>query len=69
VYESIFQDMPESSISKYKDSQAKSQEEIQSKKDQHQMIEFKWLGLNAILRDKKDFLLLKLLNLKFSLDD
>lgn len=33
------------------------------------MIEFKWLGLNAILRDKKDFLLLKLLNLKFSLDD
>lgn len=69
MYESIFQDMPESSISKYKDSHAKSQEEIQSKKDQHQMIEFKWLGLNAILRDKKDFLLLKLLNLKFSLDD
>jgi hypothetical protein len=61
--------MPESSISKYKDSHAKSKEEIQSKKDQHKIIEFKWLGLNAILRDKKDFLLLKLLNLKFSLDD
>ena len=69
VYESIFQDMPESSISKYKELHAKLQQPIPAKRNQQQTVEFKWLGLNAVLRDKKDDLLLKLLNLKFSFDD
>ena len=51
--------MPETQPSKYK--QEKQKERPQS--DVKTILEFKWQGLTAIIRDKKEFVLIKLMQL------
>ncbi len=59
--------MPEQNISKYKEAQMKLEMKNKPRGEDlcEKLVEFKWIGLNAIFRDKKDFVLLKLLGLKF----
>ena len=63
VYESIMQDMP---IKKQGRDQGKkeSKNKMKSKPSQDSSIDFKLHGLNIILKDKKEFLLLKIFGLK-----
>ena len=62
VYEVVIKDIPESSASKYKEAQP-----VPKAESKNSNLEFRWLGINAILRDKKDFTLLKLVEIKFNL--
>ena len=62
VYEVVIKDIPESSASKYKEPQP-----VPKAESKNSTLEFRWLGINAILRDKKDFTLLKLVEIKFNL--
>ena len=50
VHEIVLKDIPESSVSKYREVQPAPKAE-----SGNSTLEFRWIGLNAILRDKKDF--------------
>ena len=62
VYEVVIKDIPEGIPSKYKEVQPAPKAE-----SKNSTLEFRWLGINAILRDKKDFTFLKLVEIKFNL--